>query len=93
LIRDGATLVECAEHVLVELRMAPETAAAARAQRGPPDAVLDLMGFAPISMEQLAHRSGMDASHIAQRFSVLELEGRIAALNGGLFQRLEPRAS
>jgi DNA processing protein len=93
LIREGAALVESAQDVLVELGMSNRIGVAPGAPREARDELLDLMGFAPISMEQLAVRSGMAASHIARRFSVLELEGRIEAMAGGLFQRIARRAS
>jgi len=88
LIREGAKLTESAHDVLVELGMAPATSPAdppeARAASG---SLLDFMGFAPISLEQLAARCGLGPAKTAEGLSRLELDGDVATLAGGLFQR------
>jgi DNA processing protein len=49
------------------------------------------MGFAPISIDQLYERTGLGADKLAAQLSRLEIEGRVAALAGGWFQRTTTR--
>jgi DNA processing protein len=89
LIRQGAKLVESADDILDEF-----TWQAPRAPRAEPvegiedDPVLAAMGYAPLSMDQIAQLTGMRASSLAVGLSRLEIQGRVAALAGGLFQRI-----
>jgi DNA processing protein len=94
LIKSGAKLVECAEDVFAEL---PRLGAGARARSvpraapAPPaqeDALLAHMGFEPVDVDSLCARSGLGAERIAAALLRLELDGRVAALPGGLYQRL-----
>ena len=48
------------------------------------------MGFAPVSLDALQARSGLDSAFIQAQLLSLELEGFLARLPGGLFQRLAP---
>ena len=89
LIRQGAKLVECAEDVLSELGHVGAPAQAPSPARVAPHPLLDLVGHEPFSLEQLAQRTGKPAAALAAQFTVLEVEGRIAALPGGWFQRVE----
>lgn len=58
----------------------------------PPDetgsALLQALGFDPMSVDALVARTGQDAASVQVELLELELEGRVARLPGGLFQRL-----
>ena len=89
LIKEGAKLVESADDVLEELglgrRQTPREDTAHEGEERDP--LLDAMGFAPISIDQLYERTGLGADKLAAQLSRLEIEGRVAALAGGWFQR------
>jgi DNA processing protein len=89
LIKEGAKLVEDTEDILSEIGWRP-SGLHASAQPATPrerDPVLAKMGDAPMSLDQIAQRTGLGAAKLAALVSKLELEGRIAALAGGWFQR------
>ena len=88
LIREGAKLVETAEDVLVELRAAAGPAPAQCAAPVREDPLLEALGYAPASVDALVARSHLDAGEIAARLTALEIEGRVARMPGGLFQRV-----
>ena len=93
LIRDGAKLVETAQDVLVELGAAPPGAREARASDAPPAdpvhaSVLDAMGRGPVDLDRLVTRTGLRAEALAATLVHLQLEGRVAALPGGGWERL-----
>ena len=50
--------------------------------------LLHALGFDPISVDALVARTGMGAASVQVELLELELEGRVARLPGGLFQRL-----
>jgi DNA processing protein len=93
LIKAGAKLVESADDVLGELSgfrasgYASTTSSAAPTGAGA--ALLTCMGHEPVDVDSLCARAGLPADQVTSELLRLELEGRVAALPGGLYQRLE----
>jgi DNA processing protein len=86
LIKQGAKLVESAQDLLQELGIkafAAPLAAAAPAVSG----LLAHLGYDPFDIDTLCARSGLTADVVSAMLLQLELDGKVAGLPGGLYQR------
>ena len=95
LIRQGAKLVETVQDIaeeLATLEMPPATASdAPDSEASVPniqeDPVLSALGFDPVDLDTLSARTGWDVATLQAQLLDWELEGLVARLPGGLFQR------
>lgn len=92
LIKQGAKLVDCANDILDELEWPAQPSSdvlegGETAAEGP-ISLIDAFDYEPASIDALAERSGLTSDTVCAMLLQLELEGRIACLPGGLYQKI-----
>lgn len=102
LIRQGAKLVESGRDVLEELavqldavvRGTSDTAASTptSGKRADPaySALLEALGFDPVSVDELVGRTQLTAETVSSILLILELEGQVSSVAGGRYVRAAP---
>jgi len=101
LIREGAKLVETAEHIIEELveivpyRPQINTTVSSETADGSKEAldeeyqcVLHHVGFEPTGVDSIVERSGLTADAVCSMLLVLELQGYIVSTHGGHYCKL-----
>lgn len=101
LIKQGAKLVDCLQDIVedlnLNLNLVLSTGAAdnsalnkrlAVADSAALNPLLELMGYDAISLESLVRLSHLTVSEVSSMLMLLELEGSIASLAGGQYQKI-----
>lgn len=90
LIREGAKLVETAQDVLDELRLPGLAAVSPRPREAdaPRNAIIAALGGDPCGLDTLIARTRIGPDALCAALVELELEGHVAALPGGRWQRV-----
>jgi DNA processing protein len=97
LIRDGAILVQTPREVLEEFQIPlfkQRLMSGAMVVEGATpldkeyEMLLDALGFEPATIDVLVERTGLPGESIASMLLILELEGCVAALPGGRYDRI-----
>jgi DNA processing protein len=92
LIKQGAKLVDCIQDITDELSINKTSTShqsdGIQNERGASHPLLEIMGFDPISLENLVSLTDLTVSEVSSMLMLLELEGSIASLPGGKYQKI-----
>ena len=87
LIRQGAKLVETAADIMQEFHLSVEQSAPQILDSD--NALLQYIGYDSCGLDSLVQHSGLTAAAVSVMLLTLELEGKVACLPGGLYQRID----
>ena len=87
-LRWGAPPTGAAVSQVTKAKVAPGASSPPPPPSGAIAGLLEAMGFDPVSLDALQARTGLDTAHLQAQLMELELDGHVARLPGGLFQRI-----
>ncbi|TDR80362.1 DNA-processing protein DprA [Paludibacterium purpuratum] len=90
LIKDGAALIETVNDVLDQVGRLSATPYTPKAPDLGGHPLLDAIGADTVTLDELVARLGLTVAELYAILLQLELEGRVASLPGGRFQRIDP---
>jgi len=96
LIKQGAKLVDCIQDITEELKLQPRGNTLIPTASSPQDSgnasleqlLLDTMGFDPAPLERLVTLTGLTVAEVSSMLMLLELDGKVASLTGGQYQKI-----
>lgn len=101
LIKQGAKLVDCLQDIVEELNLHTKAVMNAHdiqaknnlsnddtAHSSPSHEIYHLIGYEPMTIENLVAICGLTVSEVSSNLMLLELEGKIASLAGGKYQKI-----
>jgi len=91
LIKQGAKLVDSLQDIVEELNLnnsASNTSLQSVSNADSDNALLKIMGYEQMTLENLVRLSGLTVSEVSSMLMLLELEGSIASLAGGQYQKI-----
>ncbi|MDP3087935.1 MAG: DNA-processing protein DprA [Methylotenera sp.] len=91
LIKQGAKLVDSLQDIIEELNLnksASNTSLQADNNTDFDNPLLKIMGYEQMTLENLVRLSGLTVSKVSSMLMLLELEGSVASLAGGQYQKI-----
>lgn len=99
LIKQGAKLVDCIQDITEELKLQPQINVTLSAppsspktdsltEVSPEQLLLDTMGYDPVPLERLVTLTGLTVAEVSSMLMLLELDGKVASLTGGQYQKI-----
>jgi DNA processing protein len=90
LIKQGAKLVDNLQDIVEELNLNNVSSTSHQPDNTviPDNSLLKLMGYEQMTLENLVCLSGLTVSEVSSALMLLELEGRVASLAGGQYQKI-----
>lgn len=93
LIKQGAKLVDCVQDIVEELHLFNTSTIDTTINPNSNNdhsghIILDKMGYDPIRLENIVALTGLTVSEVSSMLTLLELDGKIANIAGGQFQKI-----